>query len=64
VISLMLILMLVIGGLLLVAALGWGVFLLLVQLGVIVKEAGKPQHADTYDYTLKQGREVGGNDNQ
>jgi hypothetical protein len=45
-------------GLLAVAGIGWGVFLLLVQLGVIVKEVQKPQHVDSFDYSLSQGREV------
>lgn len=45
-------------GLLLVVGIGWGGFLLLVQLGVIVKEVQKPQHSDSFDYSLSQGREV------
>jgi|GEM_PF-698055 hypothetical protein len=45
-------------GLLALVGIGWGIFLLLVQLGVIVKEAQKPQHVDTFDYSLSQGREV------
>lgn len=58
-VSLAVILCLVVAGALLLAGIGWGGFLLLVQLGVIVREAGKPQHVDTLDYSLKQGREVG-----
>lgn len=45
-------------GLLALVGVGWGVFLLLVQLGVIVKEVQKPQHVDSFDYSLSQGREV------
>jgi hypothetical protein len=62
--SVFLILLLVLGGLLLLAALSWGGFLLLVQLGVIVHEAGKPMHLDSANYSLKQGREVGRDEEQ
>ncbi len=63
-VSLAVFLCLAVAGLLLLVAIGWGGFLLLVQLGVIVREAGKPQHVDTHDYSLKQGREVGREEQQ
>lgn len=62
--SLGILLLFIVAALLVLAAAGWGTFLLLVQLGVIVKEAGKGQHSDSYDYSLSQGREVGRNDQQ
>jgi hypothetical protein len=43
-----------------VAAVGLvaGGFLLLVKLGVIVREAQRPTYQDTGDYRIDQGREV------
>ncbi len=54
-----LIILIIIGALLLLSIAGWGLFWLLVQLGVIVNEARKPAYTDTSDYSLKQGRDVG-----
>jgi hypothetical protein len=42
----------------LVAVLGVGVFLVLVKLGVIVREASRPTYQDSGDYRIDQGREV------
>ncbi len=52
-------LLIAIVGLVLLGLLGWGLFLLLVQLGVIVNEARKPAHHDTGNYSLNQGHDVG-----
>lgn len=52
-------LLLIVGGLLLLGMLGFGLFMLLVQLGVIVKKAGEPPYQDMSDYSLQQGREIG-----
>lgn len=52
-------LLIVLVGMVLLSLIGWGVFLLLVQLGVIVNEARKPAHHDTGTYRLDQGRDVG-----
>lgn len=40
------------------SALGVGGFLVLLKLGVIVREAGRPTYQDHGSYTLDQGREV------
>ncbi|MCU0490788.1 MAG: hypothetical protein MUD01_04340 [Chloroflexaceae bacterium] len=48
-----------IAALLFLALIGWGGFWLLVQLGVIVREARRPPHQDTGSYSLSQGHEVG-----
>lgn len=40
------------------AVIGVGGFLVLVKLGVIVREAGRPTYQDYGNYTLNQGREV------
>lgn len=53
------ILAVVICGLVLLGVFGWGLFLLLIQLGVIVREARKPPHIDAGTYELRQGRDVG-----
>jgi hypothetical protein len=52
-------LMLFIVGSLILILFGWGLFWLLVQLGVIVNEARKPTYIDHSDYSLEQGRDVG-----
>ncbi|MFP4437302.1 MAG: hypothetical protein ACLFVO_08635 [Chloroflexaceae bacterium] len=52
-------LLIAIAGLVLLGLLGWGFFLLLVQLGVIVNEARKPAYRDTGNYSLSQGHDVG-----
>lgn len=46
-------------GVVLIGVLGWGGFLLLVQLGVIVQKAQEPPHTDMGGYSLEQGRDVG-----
>jgi len=40
------------------AVLGVGVFLVLLKLGVIVRESSRPAYQDAGDYRLDQGREV------
>jgi hypothetical protein len=40
------------------AVLGIGGFLVLLKLGVIVREASRPAYQDQGNYTLDQGREV------
>lgn len=37
---------------------GWGIFWLLVQSGVIVQKALEPPTTDARDFSLDQGREV------
>jgi hypothetical protein len=53
--SLLLVVLCAIG---LVAVLGVGGFMLLVKLGVIVREASRPAYQDSGDYRIDQGREV------
>lgn len=53
-----LLVLLIVGGLVLLGAIAWGVFWLLVQAGVVVSEARKPPTTDTNDYSLSQSREV------
>ena len=53
--SLLLIVICAIG---LLAVLGVSGFLVLVKLGVIVREATKPAYQDSGDYRMDQGREV------
>ncbi len=52
----------IIGGLLLLSLVGWGTFLLLVQLGVVVQKAVEPPTTDTNNYSLDQSRDVGKRD--
>lgn len=40
------------------AAIGAGTFLVLLKLGVIVREASRPSYQDHGSYSLDQGREV------
>ena len=40
------------------AVIGLAVFLVLLKLGVIVREASRPTYQDYGDYQLDQGREV------
>jgi hypothetical protein len=40
------------------AAIGAGTFLVLLKLGVIVREASRPSYQDFGDYSLDQGREI------
>jgi hypothetical protein len=42
----------------LLAVVGAGAFLVLVKLGVIVREASRPTYQDAGDYRIDQGREV------
>lgn len=56
--SSILIIGLVLCGLILLASLGLGLITLLIKLGVIVREAQKPQYLDAGDYRINQGREV------
>ena len=46
-------------GLVLAVGLGFGLVMLLIKLGVIVREAQRPPHIDAGDYRLSQGRDVG-----
>ena len=39
-------------------AIGAGTFVVLLKLGVIVREASRPTYQDTRDFPLEQGREV------
>ena len=50
--------LLLICGLVALAVLGIGGFLVLLKLGVIVREASRPTYADRGSYSLEQGREV------
>lgn len=54
--------LIILGGILLLIILGWGTFLLLVQLGVIVQKATEPPTTDTNTYSLDQGRDVADRD--
>jgi hypothetical protein len=51
-------LLLVICAIAVLAVLGVSVFIVLVKLGVIVREASRPAYQDAGDYRLDQGREV------
>ena len=42
----------------LLVVLGVGCFIVLVKLGVIVREAGRPAYQDSGEYRIDQGREV------
>lgn len=56
--STILIIGLVLCGIILLASLSLGLITLLIKLGVIVREAQKPQYLDAGDYRINQGREV------
>lgn len=56
--STILIIGLVLCGIILLASLSLGLITLLIKLGVIVREAQKPQYLDAGDYRMDQGREV------
>ena len=56
--NMLLLLLLVVCGLVALAVIGVGGFLVLVKLGVIVREASRPAYQDHGDYSLDQGREV------
>jgi hypothetical protein len=53
--SLLLLVLCMIG---LLVVLGVGAFLVLVKLGVIVREASRPTYQDSGDYRIDQGRDV------
>ncbi len=48
----------IIGGLIILALVGSGVFWFLVQIGVIVQKAAEPPTQDYGSYSLDQGRDV------
>jgi hypothetical protein len=50
--------LLLICGLVALAVLGFGGFIVLLKLGVIVREASRPTIEDRGSYSLEQGREV------
>lgn len=50
--------LIVVAGLLLLFSVGWGLFWVLVQVGVIAQKAVEPPVTDTNNYSLNQGREV------
>ena len=50
--------LLILCGLVALAVIGAGGFLVLLKLGVIVREASRPTYQDHGDYSLDQGREV------
>ena len=50
--------LLILCGLAALAVIGVGGFLVLLKLGVIVREASRPTYQDHGDYSLDQGREV------
>jgi hypothetical protein len=50
--------LLILCGLVALAVIGVGGFLVLLKLGVIVREASRPIYQDQGDYSLDQGREV------
>ncbi|HNP73540.1 MAG TPA: hypothetical protein PLO33_05835 [Kouleothrix sp.] len=51
-------------GLVALVVLGLGGFVVLLKLGIIVREAQRPTYQDTGNYTLDQGREVRPEDEQ
>jgi hypothetical protein len=53
-----LIVLLIVAGLMFLWMIGWGLFWLIAQAGVIVQKAGEPPITDSGDYSLNQGREV------
>jgi hypothetical protein len=55
----LLVIAIVLGGIMLMAGAIVGLIIFLVQIGVIAREAGRPTHRDTSDYSLGQGREAG-----
>jgi hypothetical protein len=50
--------LLIVCGLALLVVFGVGTFLVLLKLGVIVREASRPVYQDAGDYRIDQGREV------
>jgi hypothetical protein len=53
-----LIILAVIFGILIVGGLGWGLFLFLVQVGVIVQKAGEAPTTDNQSYSLDKSRDA------
>jgi hypothetical protein len=53
-----LLILLIVAGLLFLWMIGWGLFFLVAQAGVIIQKAGEPPVTDTNDYSLSQGHEV------
>ncbi len=53
------VLLLLLCGVVLLVVFGWWLFIMLLQIGVIVRAARQPPHIDAGDYSLKQGRDVG-----
>lgn len=51
--------LLIIAAILFVISIGFGIFFVLVQLGVIAQKALEPPTSDAGGYSLAQGREVG-----
>jgi hypothetical protein len=56
--SMLVLLLLVFCAIVLLLVVGAGAFLVLVKLGVIVREASRPTYQDSGDYRIDQGREV------
>ena len=56
--SMLVLLLLVFCAIVLLLVVGAGAFLVLVKLGVIVREASRPTIEDRGSYSLEQGREV------
>ncbi len=54
----------IIGVILLILSVGWGLFWFLVQAGIIVQKAVEPPTTTSGDYNLSQGREVKGEERQ
>jgi hypothetical protein len=53
-----LLILLIVAGLLFLWMIGWGLFFLIAQAGVIIQKASEPPVTDTNDYALSQGHEV------
>jgi hypothetical protein len=53
-----LLILLIVAGLLFLWMIGWGLFWLFAQAGVIIQKAAEPPVTDTNDYSISQGREV------
>jgi hypothetical protein len=52
--------LLIIAAILFVISIAFGIFFVLIQLGVIAQKAIEPPTVDDGDYSLAQGRDVGG----
>jgi hypothetical protein len=51
-------LLLIVCAIAILAVLGVSIFLVLIKLGIIVREASRPAYQDAGDYGLDQGREI------